>query len=117
MATVIGVFDSELDLTKASDAIDKLGIGDDVVEVIDHTAPATGGVVAAPVLSAGQFGAVVSISDLPKGLANAGLAPEEKDFFARSLDDGARMIILDTNDVAKAKGVLQEHAASRIFPE
>lgn len=119
MATVIGVFDGE-DITSASNALEKMGMGDDVVEVIDHSAPATDtGAAVAPVLStSGQGGgAVVSTSDLPKGLANAELSPEEKDFFAQSLDDGARMIILDTDNVARAKGVLQEHGASRVFPE
>ena len=122
MATVIGVFDNESDITKASDAIDKSGMGDDVVEVIDHGAPTSdtdsvAGVATAPAGSSSQGGAVVSAGDLPKGLADADLSSEEKHFFAQSLDNGARMIILDTDDVAKAKSVLQEHGASRVFPE
>lgn len=119
MATVIGVFDSEQAVTAASDALGKAGLGDDVTDVMDHDAEDVREPVAANAVvgtTAAQPGGAV-VGTVPDGLASADLSAEERGFFERSVTEGGRLIILDTDKVSEAKSILQDKGASRVYPE
>ncbi len=120
MATVIAVFDDENSLTKALDALEKAGYGNDVVEVIEHNYQEGGtGTVVAPLLGVGNQGAgnrgggaVVSPGDYPSGLGDANISDDEKAFFWRSVQDGAKLVILDADDDARDLEIMLKQAGA-----
>lgn len=116
MATVIAVFDEGDNLTKALDALEKAGYGEDVVEVIDEGYREPGGVVAPLLTSGGQGGAVVNPSSYPGGLGRADIDADEKEFFWRSVQDGAKLVILDADgdEARDIEMMLKKAGAGRV---
>ena len=121
MATVIAVFDDEDNITKALDALEKAGYGDDVVEVIEHGDQAGNtGAVVAPLLgnSSQGGGAVVNPGAYPRALGDANIPDDEKAFFWRSVQDGAKLVILDADDDARdLETMLKQAGAGRVQVE
>ena len=114
MATVIGVFDDENGVTKARDALEQAGYGDDVVEVIDGGLADTNEVGSVIGNASGlRGGGIVNPSSYPGGLGRANIDDDEKAFFYRSVQDGAKLIILNTDgDDARDIEVLMKQAGA-----
>lgn len=117
MATVIAVFDDEDSLTRARDALEKAGYGDDVVEVVDEGLADTNQVGSVIGNASGlRGGAVVNPNTYPGGLGRADLPADEKDYFRRSVQNGAKLIIMDANDddARDVQALLEQAGASRV---
>lgn len=125
MATVFGIFDDAASLTRARDKLETAGLGDDVVRVIDEarTAQAGGDVAAAPIgmNTSMSGGAVVGQAGAahPTRLSNAtselrDVPEDEKRYVEETLQHGGHMLVLHTDNVADAVGILKECGAQRI---
>lgn len=117
MATVIAVFDDEDSLTRARDELERAGYGDDVVEVIDEGLADTNQVGSVIGNASGlRGGAIVNPDTYSGGLGRADLSDDEKAYFWRSVQNGAKLIIMDAgdDDARDIEVLLKQAGAGRV---
>lgn len=116
MAHVIALFDSELELEDAEEALQKAGLNEDIVRVVDSSSrwnlegtpivPATGGRLATGSVFAAAFSGARE---------RYGLGDEEAEFLDGALQDGGSLLILETDDPERTRTVLRDMDAQQVI--
>jgi hypothetical protein len=125
MSYMYGLFDNEQDVRQALDGLERLGIAEDVVEVI--TQPADTGTAAtgeAPVVNtplipvAGVSPAATttawSMSENVSSRYLDGLG-EAGDYFQSALQKGGQIIVVDTPETERVGSLFREANAQKIY--
>lgn len=115
MPHVVAIFDDMQRLARAKDALERAGFGDDVERVIDQgdSSAADAGADVARELAAGTaFSRAGRTHPLAENaaLSHIGLSNEEQRFVEATLQDGARVLILDTGDPTRVMDLLRPDA-------
>jgi hypothetical protein len=129
MSYVYGLFDNDEDVRKAINGLERLGKGDEVVEVItgsEGTRPssvegATAPLVATPLVPVA--GVIPAATTTPEGMK---AEPESRlgrfddlgevgDYFSRALEKGGQLVIVDTSDADVVASLFRDANAQRVY--
>jgi hypothetical protein len=131
MSYIYGLFDNDDDVRKAINALERLGKGNEVVEVITQPettdessvdgannratlvdtplVPVAGVIPAATTTSGGMLAGAVLGSRHFEGLGDTG------DYFSRAVDKGAQIVVVDTADTEVVAGLFRDANAQRVY--
>jgi UV DNA damage endonuclease len=131
MSYVYGLFDNDEDVRKAINGLERLGKGDEVVEVItgagdeagrsDGTRAETAPLIATPL--APVAGVIPAATTAPEGMmAEPGVRSrhfdglgEVGDYFSLALEKGGQVVIVDTSNTDVVAGLFKEANAQRVY--
>lgn len=122
MPKVLGLFNSADDLSRAQAALQEAGLGDDIKRIIEGTSGSSSNDASTPpTIAAGSLpgGAVVNRAGrtaptaLNSAVTELGLPEEEREYFASTLEDGAKLLVLETSEADRAEKLLAAAGAQR----
>ena len=119
MAHVIALFDSELELEDAEEALQKAGLNEDIVRVVDSSS--RWNLEGAPIApAAGALGGQLTTGSVLAAAFSGvrqryGLGDEEAEFLDGALQDGGSLLILETDDPERTRVVLRDMDAQQVI--
>jgi UV DNA damage endonuclease len=132
MSYVYGLFDNDADVRRAINALERLGRGDEVVQVLTGTQSTESGSVegsqgtGAPLIATPLVpvaGVIPAATTSPGGVRTDATATrhffeglgEVGDYFSKALEKGAQMIIVDTSEADVVASLFKEANAQRVY--
>lgn len=120
MAHVIAIFDSELDLENAEKALQKAGLNEDIVRVVDSSSrwnlKSTPVVPAVGALSEGPLATGTAFATALSGVRDRyGISAEEAEFLSGALQGGGSLLILETDEPERTETVLRDMNAQQVI--